>query len=447
MPQINFRKWLYFTLLQLRGHPAGALYNRYLKELQKGISADTTKSQLIRLLSHCKESVPYYSRIISEMGDGFLADPEEYLKSFPVLTKDIIRSNFEELKSSDLANRHWMYNTSGGSTGEPVKFIQDYQFYAESGAIKMLYSKLAGREIGESEVYLWGSERDILLGSQGWKVKLLNKLTNTTFLNAFRMGNDQMREYIAVLNTNRPKLITAYTEAIFELAKFAESEELEVRPQKAIIVSAGVLFPFMREKIEHVFQCRIYNRYGSREVGDIACERPDAEGLWVAPWGAYLEVADEQGNRLPDGTEGEILVTSLSNFAMPLIRYRIGDRGMLKTQKTGTGSVTAQFLDDIIGRVNDTFVTSTGAKLHSGYFMVLLFHKTWIRNFQIIQKSPTLIVYRIVKSEVECPQSDLNEIIHNVKMVMGEECNVLFEFVEEIPTSDSGKYRYTISEI
>ncbi len=88
----------------------------------------------------------------------------------------------------------------------------------------------------------------------------------------------------------------------------------------------------MREKIQQVFQCRVYDRYGSREFGDMVCENPNMDGLWVAPWGCYLEVVDTHGQRLPDGVEGEILVTSLTNHAMPLIRYKIGDRGVLTPQ-------------------------------------------------------------------------------------------------------------------
>ena len=261
------------------------------------------------------------------------------------------------------------------------------------------------------------------------------------------MTPDQKGAFISVLNAKRPKLIVAYTDSIYELANFAEREGLEVLQQKAIITSAGTLYPFIRKKIEKVFQCRVFNRYGSREVGDIACERVDCECLWVAPWGSYLEIIDSAGNRVPDGTEGEILVTSLLNFAMPLVRYKIGDRGTLTGQNIGTRNVSGQFLEDVVGRIDDTFKTTTGTFIHSGYFMVILFHKAWIRKYQIVQKSSSLITYRFVKSESACQQSDLDEISQKTKFVMGENCDVVFEFVEDIPESDSGKYRYAISEI
>src|SRR5690606_15952029 len=122
---VNLRKWLYFTLVRMRGQRLGSYYRQMVKAEREGIPPDTTKRLLVELLEHCKQCVPYYSKLIRELGDGFRDDPEAYLRDFPILTKDIIRSHFDELKSRDLDRRRWFYNTSGGSTGEPVRLIQD----------------------------------------------------------------------------------------------------------------------------------------------------------------------------------------------------------------------------------------------------------------------------------------------------------------------------------
>jgi phenylacetate-CoA ligase len=393
---MNLRETAYFALVRLRGQALGTYYKRFLREDRDGIPPDTSKRLLIQLLAHCKQSVPYYAEVMRDIGDSFYEDPEEYLKRFPILTKETIRRRFGELRSTDLARRKWYRNTSGGSTGEPAVFIQDWEYAARSGAVTLLFSKLAGREIGESEVRLWGSLRDIVGGTEGWRTRLVNKLTDTTFLSVLQMTPSKMRELVAILNAKRPKLIVAYAEVIYELARFAEREGLEVAPQAAIMTSAGMLYPFMRATIEKVFQCRVFNRYGSREVGNIACERPGREGLWVAPWGNYVEIVDSEGNRVPDGTEGEILVTSLTNFAMPFVRYRIGDRGVLSPVR---------------------------------------------------DKSPSCIVFRIVKSGVDPQQAELDEISARTRTIMGDDCEVAFEFADEIVPSDSGKYRFIISEV
>ena len=109
---------------------------------------------------------------MTRLGSSYLSDPVSYLAHFPILTKDTIRQNFERLKSADLRGRKWKYNTSGGSTGEPLRLIQDRDFVALIGAIQWLSFHWAGREIGETAVRVWGSERDILQGSSGLKMSL-----------------------------------------------------------------------------------------------------------------------------------------------------------------------------------------------------------------------------------------------------------------------------------
>lgn len=444
---MNLRKAIYFAVIGFRGQALGPFYKRIWGEVQEGIPPDTAKKSLIQLLEYCKHSVPYYAEVMRRLGDSFRDDPEEYLRHFPILTKDIIRSRFDDLKSSDLGGRKWYFNTSGGSTGVPVRFIQDWEYAAKAGAIKLLYSRLVGKELGEREMNLWGSIRDLSAGKRKWKAQLINKLANTTLLSVFRMTPDQMRKHIELLNAKRPRLIVAYAAALYELAKFAEQESLEVLPQNAIITSASTLYPFMREKIEKVFQCQVFNRYGSREVGDVACERPGFQGLWVAPWGNFIEIVDDEGNRLPEGTPGEILVTSLINFAMPLVRYRIEDRGILEPVKASDGNPPGQVLKEVLGKTYDIFINTNGMMVEAAHFMPLLYFRDWIQKYQVIQKSPSHVVFRIVKGESDPKQGELEEIMAKTNLIMGSDCQSTFEFTDEIIPPPSGKHRFIISEV
>jgi phenylacetate-CoA ligase len=88
-----------------------------------------------------------------------------------------------------------------------------------------------------------------------------------------------------------------------------------------------------------------------------------------------------------------------------------------------------------------------GDFIHYGYFMYLLFFKDWISQYQVIQKSVSRIIFKIVKSSDKYQQTELEDIVAKTKLVMGDDCEVIFEFVDEIQPSVSGKYRYTISEV
>jgi phenylacetate-CoA ligase len=445
---MNIRKNAYFLILKaFRRINLRFYYDQYWQEDQNGIPPDTTNRLLIQLLTHCQQHVPFYSKIIERLGGNFHDDPTGYLQQFPVLTKKIIRDNFKDLQSSDLEKRKWFYMTSGGSTGEPGRVIQDYDFAEKAGAINLFFSKLVGRETGECEVYLWGSERDITHGSETWKARLANRLTNSIFVNAYHMSPQKMIEFVEILNTKKPKLIISYAESITSLAKYIEKENIRVNPQKAIITSAEALFPYMRETIERIFQCRVFNRYGSREIGNIACERPGIEGLWVAPWGNYLEILDSNGNRVPEGTDGEIVVTSLSNYAMPLLRYRIDDYGSLAPKNKTTNLYPAQVIQSITGRASSILKTKSGILVDSGYLQGLFYFRDWVKQYQIVQKNYSNIIYRVILNDHSPHQSELDEVISKTRLVFGDDCMIDFDFVSVFPSTSTSKHQFIISEI
>jgi phenylacetate-CoA ligase len=257
----------------------------------------------------------------------------------------------------------------------------------------------------------------------------------------------EMREFVLSLNSNPPELIVSYVQPIYELARFAEREKIAMVPQKAILTSAGTLYPYMREKIEAVFKCKVFDRYGCREVGDIACECDSHRGLHVFPWGSYVEIVDDEGRPVPKGTEGNIVVTSLINFAMPLVRYFIEDRGILSAREDCTCGRRGQIFEKILGRTIDVFRTQEGAIIGGEYFANCIRDRSWVLKFQAIQRSEKQVIFKFVSSAAVPDPGELEDIRVKTRAVMGDDCDVDFEFVADIPTSASGKYRYIISDI
>ena len=142
---------------------------------------------------------------------------------------------------------------------------------------------------------------------------------------------------------------------------------------------------------------RSINQYGSREVSNIACEIPGIEGLWVAPWGSYVEILDDEGLPVHPGEEGNIVVvTCLTNYAMPLLRYWIGDRGALLPEPTPGGS-GLQILKHVSGRNVDVFRTRDETLVDGEYFTHLLYFQPWVWKFQVIQKGYEHLVFKVVE--------------------------------------------------
>lgn len=441
---MNVNGRLYFAYVRLRGSRAPAYYQEYLAA-DRWPSADASRSELARLLRHCRERVPYYAALLRDLPDP-QEDPMGVLQRMPVLTKGIIRARFDALKSNDLGRRRWSVNTSGGSTGEPARFVQDVDHQARLGALALAHAHWVGHDLGEPKALLWGSERDVLQGTLGWTKRAANALTRTTFFNAFRMTPEGMRHIAGELRRIRPKLLVAYAQALYELAGFFEAEGLAVPPVAAAITSAGTLYDFMRERIRRVFGCPVYDRYGSREVGLIAAERPGIEGMWVPPRNTIVEIVDEAGRPVPEGTDGDILVTSLTNEAMPLLRYRIGDRGALAN---GAGAPGTQRLIRLRGRNVDAFRRRDGTIVDGEYFTHLVYFKDWVEKFQFVQTSHDDVVLRIVSRarDRRTLGPELDEMANHVKVALGPTAALRVEWVDEIPPAASGKFRYTISEV
>jgi len=443
---MNFRKPAYLAYASMRGYGFPSLLRRYLAEYKAGIDSNTTPVALSRLLLHSKQRVPYYGELLSDLSPSDIErDPHGALQRLPLLTKVLIRANFNRLQSNDNSQRNCKTNTSGGSTGEPVQLIQDDEYRDASCALGWLSLCQLGCAVGQPHVRLWGSERDLETGTKSPKSRFFNWLTNTTWMNSFAMSPQRMRGFIEVLNRTRPRLVVAYAQSIYELARFAEREKIPVVSQRAVLTSAGTLYPFMREKISQVFRCEVYNLYGSREVSDIAWELPGVKGLWAPPWANFIEILDENGLAVPAGTEGNIVVTCLTNYAMPLIRYWIGDRGaLLPDSETPAG---VQMLSHVSGRTVDTFRRSDQTLVDGEYFTHLLYFRPWVWKFQVVQKSYTQILYRLVSTNGKPPAEELEEIAARSRLAMGNKCEVEFEFCDELPALRSGKFRYTISQV
>ena len=406
------------------------------------------RKKLYKFIKYASQNIPYYKQMIKEHNIRFSEDTIfDDIKKFPLLTKDIIRNNFDGLYK--FRDNTYYRNTSGGSTGEPVIFYQDRNYLEWEIATKILFNEWAGRKIGEPMVKLWGSLRDVLSGGEGFKGYLKQQLYGVIILPSYRMKEKDMYKYVQRINNIKPGLILAFTNSIDELARFIKENCLSIYSPKAIMTSAGVLYPEVRARIEEVFQAPVFNRYGSREVGDIACNCEKNQGLHIIPDIHYIEILDEQGREVKPGERGEIVVTLLTNFTMPLIRYKIGDRGILSEIECNCGRGLSN-LKKLEGRVRSVFKNKQGDFIDGGVFIRLFYFRDNIKQFQVIQESLEQITINLVlkdKRQTKVAKKDFMEINKSIKIIMGNKTIIKYNLVDVIDSSPSGKYRYVFSRV
>src|SRR5690606_9254689 len=140
-------------------------------------------------------------------------------------------------------------------------------------AVKLLFDSWTGYRQGEPFAMLWGAHHELV--SRSLKERVGSFLRNELRLNAYLMSITVMDEYISKRNAFKPELILAYAQRASQLADHAERTNQSVYSPRAIMTSATTLEPVMRATIERVFDAPVFDRYGSREVGDVACENGD----------------------------------------------------------------------------------------------------------------------------------------------------------------------------
>lgn len=428
----NWRKPIIFLALYLSGSKIPQNLE-LIKKLDKLSVKDKKKYQdkkLKEILLHASKNVPYCIKILKD--SKVVVDGKVNLDNFkniPILTKEIIRRENKNMYSCDYKNRGFYENTSGGSTGEPVRFLQDKNYNDWNIANKIFLKHKAGQDVGAKELRFWGSERDLLEGKEKLSIRFRNWLYSRREFNTFKMSEREMKEYVDKWNDFKPDWVESYVQSVYEFAKFLKANNLKIHsPKNGILTSAGTLYPEMKELIEEVFCCIVYNRYGSREVGDMACGRDELD---LSFWNHRVETVEND----------KIIVTLFNNFSMPLVRYDIGDMAVKKNDFE---------LEKVIGRGMEMFKTRDGKIIPSEFFIHFIgvvYNNNAIAKFQVIQKDYDDVLIKVVLRDKKSFNDNRMNIENAIKKEMGNSCKINWDFVNDIEPAKSGKYLYTICEI
>ena len=378
-----------------------------------------------------RDSNTYYAKFLLE---------DRVLNNLPILTKAIIRQCFEELQSTKHTAATYK-NSSGGSTGKPVTLIQDTNYTSWSEATQGYYFRefLGVERNAVKSVWLWGSERD-LLKIDSWRTKVALFLQNQLFLNTFKTSEQRWLQYIERVRSYRPYYVAGYAGSLYQIARVARKYNVHLYQPKFVYSAAEMLRDCMRKEIEEVFNTKVYDFYGSREVGPIAGECSMGR-RHVFIMNNLVEILDDTNRPVGDGEEGNIIITNLHNYSMPMIRYDIGDLGVMSADRCGCGS-SLPVLERLTGRITDHFLLRNGTRIHGEFFTHLFYFRDWVEQFQIDQLDYDYLRISVVPN-LTIDERDRAVISENIRTVMGKECKLEWLCVDQIKTTPQGKYLFT----
>jgi phenylacetate-CoA ligase len=394
---------------------------------------------LKNLLDFVYKSNTFYRKRFNAAGlaPADITTPEDFAR-FPVLTKDDIRNNMDDLITGGYDKSRMRWKRTGGSTGVPLQLYWDREAMNLKHAVTYRHNSWAGYRPGVKQAALWGdTDREYSL-----KEKIYGALyVRTIFLDTLNMNDARMHDFVRRIRRYKPKILFGHGHSLYSFAQFLLDSNFRDLKFEGVISTAETLFAHERSVVEEVFGKIVFDRYGCEEVSLIASECECHDGLHVCAEGLYTELigGDEE-------TPGRLIITDLANRGMPFIRYEIGDLATARSGKCACGRGLPR-IGKVVGRTTDVLYTPDGRKI-SGVSILDTFtiHIPGFKQTQIVQEKLDKIIFNVIKSE-EFGNDSLEILDRSVPKYFGPKMKYEINFVEQIPLTGRGKFQFSVCKL
>jgi phenylacetate-CoA ligase len=401
-----------------------------------------TEARLSRAIADAARHIPFYRDHWA--GRGVLAAAEAgnvNVADLPVLTRGHLREAYSLLRRPGLRFAAVVERTTGGSTGEPVRFVQSTT-YVERGSGRGMRSLVwGGWNLTGRTAMVWGGPSEVRLsnGIRGW---LKAQVTNRRVYDAFRTGEREYGQWLSEWIRWRPQFVIGYASALDGFAGYLLDQGRALTGVSAVFSTAEKLYPHQRVRIEQAFRAPVRDQYGSREVLSVAAECTKG-ALHAYLDSAYLEL-------LPRPEGEAVTLTQLDNPVMPLIRYVNGDLARWSQRSTACAcGLHYPVLAEISGRTSDLFRLPSGKVVHGEFFTHVMYDIHDVAAFQFYQGTDGRITLFVVPGagvRVDELQRDLRRALEKLPAQLDADIGVELRVVSDIPRRGQGKHRFTISE-
>ncbi|MBE9505191.1 MAG: phenylacetate--CoA ligase family protein [Chloroflexi bacterium] len=402
------------------------------------------------LLQYAYERVPFYRRAFDDRGlTPADINTASDLSALPVLNRRDVRRHSAELQAMGFPGRRRLVARTSGSTGEPLAFcttLEDRYSWGYARSLRAL--RWSGFRLGDSSIKLVeqpeSSARRVAMTAD-----ITARLQRETLFDVRDMSGARVERLVVALERHNPALLRGYPSAVYLLALHIRSRGGSRFRPRSIVTAGEPLYDHQREVIADVFGLRPFSKYSSHEVLDIACECPAGAGFHVAAENVIVEVLDDEGQPVPPGTVGRIVVTNLHNYCMPFIRYELGDIGAMAEEQCACGR-GLPLLRGLEGRRSDILITPEGGQIPGIVLPWSFLAEFGVDQLQIEQERIDAVKVRLVLNSC-CDAESAGRAVSSVKSryesILGPSVRVEIEVVPKIATTSRGKRAVVISSI
>jgi phenylacetate-CoA ligase len=434
----------------VRGRPTLALH-AMLEQSQWRPRAELEAmrdGELGKLLRHAWAHVPFYRARFDAAGlrpDDLRTAAD--LARLPLCTRDQAIDAGEQ-RASTAPPLPTIRKSTGGTTGQPLSFGYEPRSEHWRQAAKLRGWGWGGYRLGMRTLHFWGAATAVPPLAKRWKIALDRRVRRETFLDCNRRGEAELDAVAAAIAARPPGLILCYAQAGGDLARHVNARGLRRWGTIPVLCCAERLFPADRAALEEAFGRAVFETYGCREVMLIASECEAHAGLHLSAENLIVELVVRDGateRPARPGEAGEVVVTDLHNFAMPFIRYVMGDLATWAGDAPCPCGRTLPRLASVDGRYAETLTDGRGGRVNGLFFNILFTpHGGVVRQFQAVQHRNRSVTLKLVL------RKPLEE---GLRRIIVEECAralpgipLTIEPVDDLPPGKNGKRRVVIVE-
>lgn len=452
LPQ-RVRRNIYFATMPAHAWLVSGDTHDYYKWLKKSqwFSVDELENlqwqRLSQLIWHAYQNVPYYRRLFFRMG----LHPSDIrskadLALIPMLEKhDVRKSLYMQLFSTNHDKRQMLRIATSGSTGEPFVTYADRQQLEVRFASTLRALEWTGWRFGDRQLRLW-HQRLGMTPSMALRERLDAALLNRTFVPAFELSETSMHTLVQRIEEVQPVLMDGYAESFNFVASFlASGGALRAKP-RAVMSSAQMLTGKTRRALEELLGAEVFDKYGAREFSGIAYECEAHDGHHVMDESYVVEIL-RNGEPAKPGELGEVVITDLNNYSVPLIRYRIGDLAVAHPNRTTCACERSLGrIGDIQGRTQALVHCANGRWLPGTFFAH--FFKDYdhlVATYQVVQRERGSFHLKVVRGS-QWSSSEWAIMMGELRTFVGDTV-VNVDYVDEIPLLATGKRTPVVSSV
>jgi len=435
LPPFRFRDYSY---------PLGVLKYRRLFKRAPRWSRDEleawSRERRVAIVTHAYDNVPYYRHLFDAHGirPSEVGQPEVW-EQIPLLEKEIVRANTDDLISRTVNPKRMMWVTTSGSTGMQLRILLDHNINAAAFA-------LFWRAWGSGGYYHLGQRHAIMKGvfyEAGWRY---NRAIRALELSTARVGPENVGLFRDLIIKYKPRFMRGYPSAMYLFSRLLRERGLDLHVPM-IITGSETLYDFQRREIENVLGARVYNHYTHWErcASVLEC---DAGRMHAQLDYGFHEILGEDGRPVPPNVNGVVTVTTMHNLAMPFIRYRTGDIASWSSETCECGQ-SFPVINRIEGRQTDYLVAEDGELISGTFAAAGLWHLPHLMYSQIVQKELGRIEVRIVKGEGYREPESTDAVMSAICARVGPGLQIDLRFcgLEDLERNPVGKIRQCFNRL